>query len=71
LVSSATVKYGIVGVAVNIAARLEQKNKDLVTTILLSVEVQASLPIEQTEMLTDQGTMGLKGREQGKRIYSI
>ena len=64
-------KYGIVGDAVNIAARLEQKNKDLGTTILLSAEVQASLPIALAETLTDQGTMSLKGREQGKRIYSL
>jgi len=31
----------------------------------------ASLPIELAETLQDQGTMSLKGREQGKRIYSI
>jgi hypothetical protein len=27
--------------------------------------------VELAETLTDQGTMSLKGREQGKRIYSI
>ena len=57
--------------AVNIAARLEQKNKDLKTTILMSAEVQAALPSAMASDLTDQGLMELKGREQGKRIYSI
>ena len=64
-------KYGIVGDAVNIAARLEQKNKELGTTILMSAEVQGSLPVAMAETLEDQGLMAIKGREQSKRIYSI
>jgi class 3 adenylate cyclase len=69
--SRATMKYGVVGDAVNVAARLEQLNKNLGTQVLMSNEV-LKLLTEDLQLLTkDEGEVLLKGREQPQHIYSI
>ncbi len=64
-------KYGAIGDVVNIAARLEQLNKQMNTDILFSRPVYVSLPLEVVPQAKDCGTVSLKGREQEERVYSI
>ncbi|MEC7984305.1 MAG: adenylate/guanylate cyclase domain-containing protein [Myxococcota bacterium] len=64
-------KYGAIGDVVNIAARLEQLNKQMRTDILFSRQVYVSLPLEVVPQAKDCGTVALKGREQEERVYSI
>lgn len=64
-------KYGAIGDVVNIAARLEQLNKQMNTDILFSRPVYVSLPLEVVPNVKDCGTVSLKGREQEEKVYSI
>ena len=66
-----SMKYGVVGDVVNVAARLEAYNKTLGTTILLSVETFEGLAPEVAATAVDQGSVSLKGRERAQRLYSI
>jgi adenylate cyclase len=64
-------KYGVVGDVVNVAARLEQLNKQYETSILVSLEVYRALPEVLQARAEDRGDIHLKGREQPQRIYSL
>lgn len=69
--SSKKMKYGVIGDVVNIAARLEQANKQFDTDILFSRSVYVALPEELIAHVQEQGTTNLKGRAQEERVYSI
>jgi adenylate cyclase len=64
-------KYGVVGDAVNVAARLEQKNKELGTTILVSAELMEALPPALQAQGTRRGEVVLKGRAQPQAVFSF
>ena len=64
-------KYGVIGDVVDIAARLEQANKQFDTDILFSRSVYVALPEELIAHVQEQGTTNLKGRAQEERVYSI
>jgi class 3 adenylate cyclase len=66
-----SMRYGIVGDPVNVAARLETLNKELDTTILVSAEVYAGLPPELAARATDAGCHVLKGRAKPQQVYSF
>ena len=64
-------KYGAIEDVVNIAARLEQRNKEIQTDILFYRPVYVSLPLELLPQVKKCGTVSLKGREQEEQVYSI
>lgn len=64
-------KYGAIGDVVNIAARLEQANKQLGTNILMSRSVYVSLPKNINCDATDHGMIDIKGRTQQQHVYSM
>jgi len=63
-------KYGIIGDVVNVAARLEQLNKQLGTSILVSAEVIAHAPTLR-DGATDHGEVALKGRDQPQHVFAL
>ncbi|MEE2757940.1 MAG: 7TM-DISM domain-containing protein [Myxococcota bacterium] len=69
--SRETMKYGVVGDTVNVAARLEALNKDLKTDILLSQDTWAELPTDLKEVTATEGLHILKGRKDQIEVYSI
>ena len=69
--SRETMKYGVVGDAVNVAARLEALNKDLKTDILISHDTWAELPSELQHVTATEGRHTLKGRKDQIEVYSI
>ena len=64
-------KYGVIGDVVNVAARLEQLNKQHETSLLISSEVYEDLPPELQSRAKDRGEIALKGRGQLQRVYSL
>ena len=64
-------KYGAIGDVVNIAARLEQANKPIGSSILFSRSVYVALTKRIVSQCTDQGLLPLKGRSGEERVYSI
>jgi adenylate cyclase len=64
-------KYGVIGDVVNVAARLEQLNKQYETSVLISEEVHDRLPAPLQGSCTDRGEALLKGREQAQRVFSV
>jgi len=64
-------KYGAIGDVVNIAARLEQANKPIGSSILFSRSVYVALTKGIVSQCTDQGLLPLKGRSGEDRVYSI
>jgi len=69
--STTRMKYAVIGDTVNVAARLEQLNKELGTDILLSRDVYTLLPEDLAREMTKQGEHHVKGREQAVSIYSV
>lgn len=69
--SATRMKYAVIGDTVNVAARLEQMNKELGTDILLSRDVYTLLPDDLTKEMIKQGEHPLRGRQQPITIYSI
>lgn len=61
--------FTAIGDAVNTAARIEQKNRQLHTGILLSEKTRQALTGHYS--LTDQGLHQLRGRNQGIQLYSV
>ncbi|GAB6090165.1 adenylate/guanylate cyclase domain-containing protein [Spirochaeta dissipatitropha] len=61
--------FTAIGDAVNTAARIEQKNRQLHTGILLSEETRHALT--GTYCLTDQGRHQLRGRNQEIQLFSV
>ena len=66
-----SMRYGVVGDPVNVAARLEALNKELDTTILISGEVYRALPPALAKKAIDAGSHELKGRAQAQKVYTF
>lgn len=69
--SESRMKYSVMGDTVNIAARLEEMNKDFNSTILLSDQVRVRVPVELTEQFADYGVVNIRGRVQAVGAYSV
>jgi class 3 adenylate cyclase len=67
--SETQMKYAVVGDAVNVAARLEQLNKTLNTTIAVSAETRARLSPALQRWLEPLGAHPVKGRSQPVTVY--
>ena len=65
------IQYSAIGDAVNIAARLERKNKDFGTEIAISEEIHAALPASLISQTNLEGEMKLKGRTEKMNVYSL
>uniref|UniRef100_A0A7S2ELD5 Guanylate cyclase domain-containing protein n=2 Tax=Ditylum brightwellii TaxID=49249 RepID=A0A7S2ELD5_9STRA len=63
-------KYAVVGDTVNVAARLEQLNKKLGSTIAVSGDTQALLPEDIKSWLVPRGHHLVKGRNQPVEVFS-
>lgn len=64
-------KYAVIGDTVNVAARLEEANKELGTTILMSEDTVSRLPQALADQTTRVGKRIVKGRQQAVDAYSI
>ena len=69
--SPAHMKYGVIGDAVNVSARLEALNKELNTRVLMSDKTYQRLPVELRNMARVQGVRQVKGRAQPVGVFSI
>lgn len=64
-------KYAVLGDAVNVAARLEQLNKELGTSLLFSAATHAQLPAALAARAVALGEHRLKGRDQPAALFTI
>ena len=69
--SPSRMKYSVMGDTVNIAARLEEMNKDFNSTILLSDQVRVRVPATMTDTFSDYGVVNIRGRVQAVGAYSV
>ena len=69
--SDRMLQYSTIGDTVNVASRLEQRNKEFSTDILLSHEIYTSLTKDLYDIAEYQGEISLKGRDTKTRVYSI
>lgn len=69
--SPSRMKYCVMGDTVNIAARLEEMNKDFNSTILVSDQVRIRVPSEMTDSFSDFGVVNIRGRVQAVGAYSV
>ena len=69
--SNRMLQYSTIGDTVNVASRLEQRNKDFSTNILFSHEIYTSLTKNLYDQAKYQGEINLKGRDTKTRTYSI
>lgn len=69
--SHTRMKYAVIGDTVNVAARLENLNKEFGTSILLSEEVKSRLPNDLREQARRVGVTIVKGRQQTLVSYSL
>ena len=69
--SDRMLQYSTIGDTVNIASRLEVRNKDFDTQILFSQEIYTSLTKELYDKAKYEGEINLKGRDTPTRMYSI
>ncbi len=65
------VKYAVIGDAVNVAARVEQANKELGTGILMTEETWKRLPESLRRETTPQGEHRIKGRVQPVALHAL
>merc|ERR1712226_1300314 len=68
--SATQMKYAVVGDTVNVAARLEQLNKTLGTTIAVSGDTYSRLPPALREWVQYRGRHFVKGREGTVDVYA-
>lgn len=68
--SELRMKYAVIGDTVNVAARLEQLNKELGTSILASSETWAALSPGLQDELTARGSSLVKGRQSEVTLYA-
>ena len=64
-------QYTTIGDTVNVAARLEQANKEYGTDISFSSEIYTALTKELYEKAKLSGEIKLKGRGTSTKVYSI
>ena len=64
-------QYSAIGDVVNVAARLEQANKQFGTTIAFSEEIRTALDTELYEKSAFLGEIQLKGREVPTKVYTL
>ena len=69
--SNRMLQYSTIGDTVNVASRLEQRNKEFSTDILFSHEIYTSLTKDLYNQAKYQGEISLKGRDTKTRTYSI
>ena len=69
--SDRMLQYSTIGDTVNVASRLEQKNKDYKTDILFSQDIFTSLTRDLNDLSNFQGEVNLKGRDTLTKVYSI
>ena len=69
--SDRMLQYSTIGDTVNVASRLEQRNKEFSTNILFSHEIYSSLTKDLYDSSKYQGEIHLKGRDTMTRTYSI
>jgi adenylate cyclase len=69
--SETRLKYSVIGDTVNVAARLEQLNKELDTDILMSEAVREGLSEELAARLEARGSHLVKGRHEAIEVWSI
>ena len=69
--SDRMLQYSTIGDTVNVASRLEQKNKEFDTDILFSQKIYTSLTKDLYDLAEYKGEVSLKGRDTKTRTYSI
>ena len=69
--SDRMLQYSTIGDTVNVASRLEQRNKEFSTDILFSHEIYSSLTKDLYDSSKYQGEINLKGRDTKTKTYSI
>jgi adenylate cyclase len=69
--SDRMLQYSTIGDTVNVASRLEQRNKEFSTDILFSHEIYSSLTKDLYDKAKYQGEINLKGRDTKTRTYSL
>ena len=69
--SNRMLQYSTIGDTVNVASRLEQKNKEFSTNILFSHDIYTSLTKDLYNKAEYQGEVSLKGRDTKTKTYSI
>lgn len=69
--SERMLQYSTIGDTVNVASRLEQRNKEFSTEILFSHEIYTALTKDLYDGSTYQGEIHLKGRDTKTKTYSI
>lgn len=69
--SATRMKYAVLGDTVNIAARLEQLNKEKGTDVLVSGATRDRLHTDLQEQLDEVGTLPVKGRVEPVQVYRL
>tara|TARA_B100000945_G_C19872264_1_gene363330 strand:- start:106 stop:522 length:417 start_codon:yes stop_codon:yes gene_type:complete len=69
--SKEMLQYSTIGDTVNVAARLEQANKDFNTEISFSHEIYTALTKDLHDQSNLSGEITLKGRTTPTKVYSI
>ena len=69
--SERMLQYSTIGDVVNVAARLEQANKELNSSILISQEIYTTLTKDLHSLCDFKKEMNLKGRDTLTKVYSL
>ncbi len=69
--SDRMLQYSTIGDTVNVASRLEQRNKEFESEILFSQEIYTSLTKELYNKAKYEGEINLKGRDTITKVYSL
>jgi adenylate cyclase len=69
--SERMLQYSAIGDVVNVAARLEQANKEYDSDIAFSQEIYTALTKKLNESASFEGEIQLKGRTSATKVYSI